>query len=91
MIPLGPKYTVFFSARATRALADMPRAVAIQVDERTCALASDPRPPGSISVQGRPGYRRIRQGDYRIIYRVLDAELRVEVGWLAHRREVYDR
>ena len=37
------------------------------------------------------GLRRIRVGDYRIIYEVLDNELVVLVVRVAHRREVYRR
>lgn len=32
---------------------------------------------------------RLRQGDYRILYTVSDAEVVVEVVKIAHRREVY--
>ncbi|MBL8528202.1 MAG: type II toxin-antitoxin system RelE/ParE family toxin, partial [Burkholderiales bacterium] len=32
---------------------------------------------------------RVRQGSYRVLYRVLDAEVVVEVVKVAHRREVY--
>lgn len=34
---------------------------------------------------------RIRIGDYRVLYDILDSELTVSVVRAAHRREVYDR
>ena len=37
------------------------------------------------------GLRRIRVGDYRVMYEVLDDELVVLVVRVAHRREVYRR
>ncbi len=37
------------------------------------------------------GLRRIRVGDYRVIYEVLDNELVVLVIRVAHRREAYRR
>jgi mRNA interferase RelE/StbE len=35
------------------------------------------------------GLRRIRVGDYRIVYEVQDAQLVILVIRIAHRREVY--
>ena len=37
------------------------------------------------------GLRRIRVGDYRVVYEVLDGELVVLVVRIAHRREAYRR
>ena len=45
---------------------------------RIDALRDDPRPPGSEKLSGQERYR-VRQGDYRIVYAVLDAELIVEI------------
>lgn len=53
-------------------------------------LARIPRPPGARALAGRPGLR-VRVGDYRIIYTVIDDVLLVVVVTLGHRREVYER
>lgn len=52
-------------------------------------LAADPRPPGARALKERPGYLRVRVGDYRIIYTVHDDVLTVIVVRVGHRREVY--
>jgi mRNA interferase RelE/StbE len=52
-------------------------------------LATDPRPPGARALKARPGYLRVRVGDYRIIYTVQDDVLKVIVVRLGHRRDVY--
>jgi mRNA interferase RelE/StbE len=52
-------------------------------------LAVDPRPPGARALKDRPGYLRVRIGDYRIIYTIEDDVLRVVVVRLGHRRDVY--
>lgn len=56
----------------------------------TCiqGLASDPRPPDSRKLSGQERYR-IRQGVYRILYEIADAQLLVTVVKVGHRREVY--
>ncbi len=51
-------------------------------------LAHDPRPPGARALQGRAGLR-VRVGDYRIIYTVVDDVLLVVVVALGHRRDIY--
>ena len=52
-------------------------------------LAADPRPPGARALKDRPGYLRVRVGDYRIIYTIEDDVLRVLVVRIGHRRDVY--
>jgi mRNA interferase RelE/StbE len=52
-------------------------------------LAADPRPPGARALKDRPGYLRVRVGDYRIIYTIEDDVLRVVVVRVGHRRDVY--
>ncbi|HNA29540.1 MAG TPA: type II toxin-antitoxin system RelE/ParE family toxin [Thiobacillaceae bacterium] len=52
------------------------------------ALRDDPRPPGSEKLSAQDRYR-VRQGNYRIIYGVEEAEVVVENVKVGHRREVY--
>nr|WP_253901586.1 type II toxin-antitoxin system RelE/ParE family toxin [Arthrobacter sp. PAMC 25486] len=47
------------------------------------------RAPGSLQLSGGDGELRIRVGDYRIVYDVVDSELVILVLRLRHRREVY--
>jgi mRNA interferase RelE/StbE len=51
-------------------------------------LRENPRPPGSEKLSGQERYR-VRQGNYRILYTVADAEVVVEIVKIGHRREVY--
>lgn len=52
-------------------------------------LAVDPRPPGARALKDRPGFLRVRIGDYRVIYTIKDDVLRVVVVRVGHRREEY--
>lgn len=52
-------------------------------------LADLPRPVGSEKLAGADDLYRIRIGDYRVIYEVLDDVLLVTVVKAAHRRDVY--
>jgi mRNA interferase RelE/StbE len=53
------------------------------------ALAETPRPTGSIRLAGPEGFRRVRVGDYRIVYLVEDRVLLVCVVRVGHRKDVY--
>lgn len=54
------------------------------------ALAENPRSAASEKLIGR-SERRIRIGDYRVIYRIDDEKRTITVIAVAHRREVYKR
>ncbi len=66
----------------------IPKADAQRITEAIRALADNPRPPGVQKLSGQERYR-IRQGDYRVIYSVQDADHTVWVVKIGHRRDVY--
>lgn len=82
------RYDVTVRPSVARDLRGIPQADVRRILARIEALREDPRPPGSekLSAQGR---YRVRQGNYRILYTIADAELIVEVVKVGHRREVY--
>ena len=53
------------------------------------SLSENPRPQGYRKLKGRKGYR-IRVGDYRVIYEILDDILLIDVIDLGHRKEIYE-
>lgn len=76
--------------RARKELEALPRQVQQSIARKIEALASDPYPRDSRELAGElEGLRRIRVGDYRVLYGVDDGVLIIEVVRVAHRREVY--
>ena len=61
-----------------------------RIDEAIRALGGDPRPHGCRKLAGADDRYRIRVGDYRILYVIGDAVLRVLVVKVGHRRDVYE-
>ena len=49
------------------------------------ALADDPRPPGIVQLE--QNVYRLRVGDYRVIYKVLDEERIILIGRIVRRSE----
>jgi mRNA interferase RelE/StbE len=84
-------YTVELKAAAVRDLKAIPERERKRIKTRIDALADNPRPHGVKALQGGEGYLRLRVGDYRIIYTVLDQVLLVVVIRVGNRREVYRR
>ena len=60
-----------------------------RIVSRIQALGNEPRPAGCEKLAGISALYRIRQGHYRVIYAVNDAQRLVEVFKVGHRREVY--
>jgi mRNA interferase RelE/StbE len=83
------KYKVEVARRAVRALAALPRREQQRVRAAIDLLADDPRPPACRKLSGEASAYRVRVGDYRIVYEVLDDRLVVHVVRVGHRRDVY--
>ncbi|MDP9456661.1 MAG: hypothetical protein CYG60_23830 [Actinobacteria bacterium] len=87
--PPSPSYEIRVERAAAKALAKRVRQEdAERIRRAIDDLAAEPRPPQSIELRGREG-RRLRVGDYRVIYEVDDDELIVTVLGVGHRRDVY--
>ena len=83
------RYSVAIKASALREIEAIPHKVHRQrIVQLIGQLADEPRPPGCEKLTGLDRYR-IRQGPYRIVYAVADAEVTVYVVRVAHRSAVY--
>ena len=84
-------YQISYKPSVEKELRSLDRQQLQAVVKRIQALADNPRPYGSIRLQGIERLYRVRQGDYRIIYRIDDDALVVLIIKLGHRREIYER
>jgi mRNA interferase RelE/StbE len=82
------RYKLLFKASVTKDFRYIPKQVVATILRRIEALADDPRPNGCEKLSGLERYR-VRQGNYRIIYEIIDNQLVVTVVKIDHRREVY--
>jgi mRNA interferase RelE/StbE len=72
-------------------LARADRRLALAIDKAICALAEQPRPPGSKQLAGSKDLPmfRIRVGDYRILYAIDDEVVLISVIHIGHRKDIY--
>jgi len=83
------KYIVVLSKIAQKQLDKLSDKIAEPIFDALAGLEKDPRPQGYKKLKGRDGYR-IRVGNYRIIYDIIDKELIVDVITLGHRKDIYE-
>jgi mRNA interferase RelE/StbE len=83
-------YTVIVAPAAKRDLKRLPAEALRRVAEAIDHLADEPRPHGSVKLQGATDLYRIRIGDYRVVYQIHDRQLRVLIVRVGHRRDIYD-
>jgi mRNA interferase RelE/StbE len=84
-----PRYTIILTKKAEKQLDKLSDKIAEPIFETIASLAEDPRPHGCKKLKGNKGYR-IRVGNYRVIYEIIDKELIVEVINVGDRKDVYD-
>ena len=82
-------YKTEFTPAAIRDLKRLPKGVQTTVVSAIGSLADNPRPHGYEKIEGSGDIYRIRCGDYRMLYRILDDVLTVVIVRTRHRREVY--
>ena len=84
-------YRVDIKRSAAKELAALPAKLRVRVDERLLELGTAPRSMGALKLAGPDDLYRVRVGDVRVLYSILDDVLVVLVVKVAHRREVYRR
>ena len=83
------KYSVELKPSARKELERLPAKLIGRIVTKLEGLALEPRPEGCKKLKGGDGEYRIRVGDYRVVYEVVDRKLLVSVTRVRHRSEVY--
>ncbi len=64
--------------------------MALRIVAKLTELENDPTGVNTTALVSQPDRRRLRVGDYRVIYTIDDGELVVWVVHVGHRSTVYD-
>ena len=83
------RYEIRIARRAAKSLAALQRRDQQRIRAAIELLAEDPRPPACMAMTGEDSVYRVRVGNYRIVYEVIDDVLVIHVVRIGHRREVY--
>jgi mRNA interferase RelE/StbE len=82
-------YKVEWKNSAYKELAKLPRQMIPKIVEAVGKLQENPHPPGVKKLVGSEHSYRMRVGDYRVIYEILDDKLIVEIIRVRHRKDAY--
>jgi mRNA interferase RelE/StbE len=85
------KYAFRWREHAVRQLRSIPQPAVLTILQALTPLGDDPRRPDA-NVKKLTGYEdryRLRVGDYRVIYEIMDDQLVILVVGVGHRREIY--
>ena len=83
------RYELRVKPSVAKDLRGVPKAEVRRILKRMEALRDDLRAPGCEKLAGGSELYRVRQGVYRIVYTIRDAQVVVEVARVGHRGEVY--
>ena len=81
-------YRLLIKPSAAKELEAVPVRDRRRIARKIQRLASKPRPTGTEKLSGQEKYR-LRQGNYRVLYSVDDAQPAVVIVRIGHRRNVY--
>lgn len=84
------EYSVVFARSARHELEVLDPSVIRRILPKIESLAMSPRPHGARKLAGEKYLWRIRIGDYRVIYSIVDKERRIDITAVRHRREAYE-
>ena len=81
-------YKVQLTRKAQKQLDQLSNEIVFSIFKAIGELKTNPRPIGSIKLKGSNS-QRIRVGNYRIIYEILDSLLLIDIIKIGHRKDVY--
>jgi mRNA interferase RelE/StbE len=87
----NPVYKIVFLEKALKELKKLPSKISTSIFRDIDSLAVTPYPHGFKKLKGKDNLYRIRHGDYRVVYSVLNRELVIEVVRVANRKDIYKR
>jgi len=83
------KYTISYKRSAYEELLQLPANIAHKIKSAIDSLSENPRPLSCKKLKGSVNDYRIRIGNYRVVYTIIDTILIVTVIKIAHRKDVY--
>jgi len=81
-------YRILFKRSAVAELEKIPRRDLGRIVAKVRSLGENPRPEGCQKLSAQERYR-IRQGDFRIVYAIMDEERTIVIFKIGHRSDVY--
>ena len=82
-------YQIELAPRAIKTLIKLPQNEQRKIAKKIDLLVQNPIPRGVKKLEGEKELYRLRSGDYRIIYQILNKKLLILILKIGHRKEIY--
>lgn len=82
-------YKIEWKRSAIKELEKLPRPMISRIVSAVDNLSSTPYPQGVRKLAGTEDSYRIRIGNYRVIYKIIENKLIVEIIRVGHRKDIY--
>jgi mRNA interferase RelE/StbE len=82
-------YKIEWKRSATKELQKLPRQMISKIVAAVDSLSSNPYPQGVRKLVSTENSYRIRVGDYRVLYNIVENKLIVEIIRVGHRKDIY--
>ncbi len=86
---MPPAYRIRIERRALKALGALPKRQRTSIRKAVESLRENPRPPGVKKLLDEQQLYRIRVGNYRVVYQILDKDLLVLIVKIGDRKDIY--
>jgi len=81
-------YSIVIEQKARKTLKKLPQTIRLKINQSITSLRSNPRPYGYKKLKNSD-YYRIRIGDYRVIYSIVEKEIKILIIYIGHRKDIY--
>ena len=81
-------YKIIIERKAAKEIENLPNDTIQRITDAIKNLKLNPRPHGSKKLKGEVGWR-VRIGDYRILYTIVDNQKLITIYKVKHRKEAY--
>jgi len=85
------KYSVEFRPSVLESMKRFPQKELIRIKKKIDGLAENLPEPATTKMKGNNPFHRIRTGNYRIVYQIIEDRLVILVVKSGHRKDVYKR
>ena len=83
------RYQVILMPQAQKDLDGFSGKLLSRFEEAIMGLYDEPRPRNAKKLSGSSALWRIRVGDYRVLYEIVETEKEIKIYKIAHRKDAY--
>ena len=85
------QYSIEFRPAVLKSLKRFPKRDLVRIKKKIEELGSNLPDPNITKMKGNNSFRKVRSGDYRIIYQIHDDRLIILIVKVGHRKDVYKK